>query len=398
MTRKMVEGDNGGWAARCCCQCHRYVRGQPRPRRGGGGGRERLLADFGWRFHLGHANDPALDFGYGRGNAFAKSAASFRRRSRQSGDHPDRSRRGRWTPSICRTTGRSSCRSSSDRGANAHGAKPLGRKYPETSVGWYRRTFDIPASDAGRRIAIEFDGVFRDAIVVLNGHYIGRNLSGYAPFRFDVTDLSTRHAPRPAANVLVVRVDATESEGWFYEGAGIYRHVWLVKTAPLHVAQWGTFVTAECRPGAATVSIRTRGRRTTRMPPERARRLDDSSTRAARRSRRSTSAPVVDARVGTADGEQHVVDRAAGAVVARRRRTCTSSSTRQVRKVRRVDGSESRIPTRRRSASARSRFDADKGFFLNGKPVKIKGMCNHQDHAGVGAGLPDACSTSASRS
>ncbi len=101
--------------------------------------------------------------------------------------------------------------------------------------------FDIPAADAGRRIAIEFDGVFRDCIVTLNGHYLGGNLSGYAPFRFDVTDF----ANYGDKNVLVVRVDATQHEGWFYEGAGIYRHVWLTKTSPVHVAHWGTFVRSE---------------------------------------------------------------------------------------------------------------------------------------------------------
>jgi beta-galactosidase len=68
---------------------------------------------------------------------------------------------------------------SDSRELNEHGAYPLSRAYPETSIGWYRRTFDIPATDAGRRIAIHFDGVFRDAMVMLNGHYIGRNLSGY---------------------------------------------------------------------------------------------------------------------------------------------------------------------------------------------------------------------------
>src|SRR5262249_34666077 len=140
-----------------------------------------------------------------------------------------------------------------DRGLNAHGAKPLGRAYPDTSIGWYRRTFDIPASDARRRIAIEFDGVFRDCIVILNGHFVGRNLSGYAPFRFDVTDLVTYGGK----NALVVRVDATEYEGWFYEGAGIYRHVWLEKTAPLHVAPWGTFVTSEVNEQAAVLTLRT---------------------------------------------------------------------------------------------------------------------------------------------
>jgi len=221
-------------------------------------GRERLLADFGWRFHLGHANDPALDFGYGRGNAFAKSGSVIPGGGR---GNPGLAQAAfddsQWTAVDLPHDWAIDLPFISDRGANAHGAKPLGRTYPETSIGWYRRTFDIPATDLGRRIAIEFDGVFRDAIVILNGHYIGRNLSGYAPFRFDVTDFITYGGK----NVMIVRADATESEGWFYEGAGIYRHVWVEKTAPLHVAHWGTFVRldapAQVSSAGATVTVQT---------------------------------------------------------------------------------------------------------------------------------------------
>ena len=73
------------------------------------------------------------------------------------------------------------------------------------------------------------------------------------PFAYDITDV----ANYGGKNVLVVRVDATESEGWFYEGAGIYRHVWLVKTDPLHVPQWGTFVTSEVKESGAVVTVKT---------------------------------------------------------------------------------------------------------------------------------------------
>jgi len=69
-----------------------------------------------------------------------------------------------------------------------HGGKPLGRNYPETSIGWYRKAFELPESDAAKRITVEFDGMFRNAMVILNGLYLGKNLSGYAPFHFDLTD------------------------------------------------------------------------------------------------------------------------------------------------------------------------------------------------------------------
>src|SRR5437870_10659694 len=147
---------------------------------------ERLLLDFGWRFQLGHADDAAKDFGLGarrRELQFAKS--------------------GGFLP-VTRTNFDDSGWRSIDLPHDwavelpfkeapvlfNHGAKPIGREYPETSIGWYRRVFTIPASDAGKRIAVEFDGVFRDCIVMFNGHYIGENFSGYVPFRFDLTDFA----------------------------------------------------------------------------------------------------------------------------------------------------------------------------------------------------------------
>ena len=337
-------------------------------------GRERLLADFGWRFHLGHADDIAKDFGYGRGGAFAKSGSLIGGRGSVTQATFDDSS---WTSVDLPHDWAIDLPFSDDRGLNEHGAKPLGRAFPDTSVGWYRRTFDIPASDAGRRIAIEFDGVFRDCIVILNGHFVGRNLSGYVPFRFDVTDLVTYGGK----NALVVRVDATEYEGWFYEGAGIYRHVWLDKTAPLHVAHWGTFVRSAAA-GVGTVSIATD--------------VQNDADAAA-----------------TCRVVSKIVD-AAGAAIAtltsapvsvpewgRQTVTQTTSITRphlwsledpHLYKVltsittaggASVDAYETPFGIRTVT------FDADKGFVLNGKSVKLKGTCNHQDHAGVGAGLPD---------
>ncbi len=135
----------------------------------------------------------------------------------------------------------------------AHGGKPLGRNCPKTSIGWYRRRFDVPAEDKGMRISFEFDGVFRDCFVVSNDFLLGRNFSGYSPFSFDVTDF----VEYGGTNLIEVRVDATLNEGWYYEGAGIYRHTWLTKTQPLHVAQWGTTVRSEIRGAGAEVTIET---------------------------------------------------------------------------------------------------------------------------------------------
>src|SRR5690242_12210898 len=202
----------------------------------GGSPRERLLLDANWKFHLGDADDVARDFGYGGNEAFAKVGGSlFPGPSRQDFDD------SQWRSVSLPHDWAVELPFVNEKRLLGHGYKPLGREHPDTSIGWYRRVFELPAEDAGRRIAIEFDGIFRDAMVVLNGHYLGRNLSGYVPFACDVTTV----ANFGGRNVLVVRVDATEYEGWFYEGAGIYRHVWLVKTHPVHVPRWGVVVRSE---------------------------------------------------------------------------------------------------------------------------------------------------------
>src|SRR5450755_3047240 len=184
--------------------------------------REQLLFDFDWKFCFGHGTDPAQDLGFSFGQSdFSKTGdfkfakAGFDVSKWRALDLPHDW--GVELPFVHDDAG------SGDAQIRSHGYKPLGRRYPETSVGWYRREFEIPASDVGRRSWIEFDGVFRDALVFVNGCFIGRNNNGYAPFRFDLTDFLAYGAK----NYIVVRVDASYGDGWFYEGAGIYRHVWL---------------------------------------------------------------------------------------------------------------------------------------------------------------------------
>jgi beta-galactosidase len=337
----------------------------------GGAGREHLLLDFGWRFHLGHADDPAKDFGLGsNAGTFAKSGgfvapanADFDDSSWQKVDLPHD-----WAIEL----GFENARELTD-----HGSYPLGRNYPATSIGWYRRVFDLPAADAGKRIALEFDGVFRNSIVVFNGHYLDTVMSGYAPFSFDVTDWATFGGK----NVLLVRTDATLGEGWFYEGVGIYRHVWLTKTNPVHVAHWGTFVRAEVRPGAATVKITTE--------------VDNhsDSTRACR---------VVSRILGPGGSAVATVTASPISIPAWSRREFEQQvavngpalwsieEPNLYRLLTTVEAAGAPVDHYETPFGIRSaRFDADKGFFLNDKPVKIKGTCNHQDHGGVGSALPD---------
>ena len=123
-------------------------------------------------------------------------------------------------------------------------------------IGWYRRTFHAPAAWQGRRVSIEFDGVYQHAVVYLNGHRLGTQPYGYTSFQFDLTSDLDFASP----NVLAVRVDnSAQPNSRWYSGSGIYRHVRIVVTGTTHVARWGVFVsTVEASNRSARVSVCTR--------------------------------------------------------------------------------------------------------------------------------------------
>jgi beta-galactosidase len=333
--------------------------------------RERLLLDFGWRFHFGHANDPQRDFGYGAGEEFAKTGDFLRGPSK-----PDFDDSG-WMAVDLPHDWVVALPFENDPALVSQGFKPIGRSYPATSIGWYRRVFDLPAADDGRRLSLEFDGVFRDAVVALNGVFLGRNLSGYAPFSFDISEFATYGG----RNVLLVRADATEHEGWFYEGAGIYRHVWLVKTAPVHVPQWGTCVTSEVRDATATLTITTQVENAGGEAPVcrvRSTVLDPAGKAVA-------SAATAPERLAAYSGRQ-VTQR----VTVPHPALWSVGRPQLYRLVTVIDAGGREVDRTETPFGIRTiRFDADRGFFLNGERVELKGTCNHQDHAGVGSALPD---------
>ena len=165
--------------------------------------REQLLFDFGWKFQFGNGCDPSkdLDFAINQ-DAFAKTGDfKFARVGYDDSKWRSLNLPHDWAVELPFVR---------DDELQSHGYKPLGRRYPETSIGWYRREFDIPASDAGRRIAVEFDGAFRDILLFVNGCFIGRNDNAYAPFRFDITDF----VAIGGRNCIVVRADASYGAGW----------------------------------------------------------------------------------------------------------------------------------------------------------------------------------------
>jgi beta-galactosidase len=332
--------------------------------------REHLLFDFGWKFQMGHGTDPARDLGFGKGQGDFAKTGDF---GFSKGKFDD----SKWRELDLPHDWGVELPFVRDEEQNSHGFKPLGRRYPETSVGWYRREFEIPASDQGRRISVEFDGAFRSVIVFVNGCFVGRNDNGYAPFHFDLTDFLAIGQK----NYLVARVDASFGDGWFYEGAGIYRHVWLTKTDSLHLGKWESTVRSAINGSTATLTLGTvvqnEGKQAesakvswqifdaagktvaTAEAPAQSIAVDGAATYAA-------TAKLANAALWSVD-EPNLYS----AIV-------TVESTGKARDAERVSFGV-------RTAT----FDADKGFFLNGKSIKIQGTCNHQDHAGVGAALPD---------
>jgi beta-galactosidase len=345
----------------------------PETASGQGGPRERLLLDFGWRFHFGHANDATKDFGFGSGRSggFQKTGG-FLAPSNLTYDDSD------WTPVDLPHDWAIRLPFKDDPALASKGSYPLGRDYPETSVGWYRRVFDVPAADAGRRITIEFDGSYRDTMVVFNGNYVGRHTGGYDPFSFDLTDFALPGQP----NVLLVRVDATLSDGWFYEGAGIYRHVWLVKTAPVHVKKWGTLATAKIAPGQAAISVRTEIENHGKAPAA----VKVTSTildPAGKEVAKASSSP---AQIGVLS--EHGYEQQ----LTVRQPALWSLEQRNLYKLVTEIDSGGAVTDRyeTRFGIRDIKFDAEQGLLWNGKPVKVKGTCNHQDHAGLGVALPDA--------
>ena len=332
--------------------------------------REQLLFDFGWKFSLGNADDPARDLGLGMGQRdFAKQGfLVFARPEFDDSAWRTLNLPQDWAEELPFVN---------DAMTRGHGYKPLGMRFPETSVGWYRREFEIPASDLGRRIVLEFDGAFRDVMVFANGCYIGRNDEGYTAFRFDLTDF-IRYGQQ---NCITVRVQASYGEGWFYEGAGIYRHLWLLKTDAVHLGRWDSTVRTELYGNSARLSLATIVENQNFKPVSasvswrilNAQGKTVATARSAPRSVPSRGSAAFNASALVANSALWSVDapNLYSAVIS-------------------VEAGGKVLDADRVTFGVRSVvFDPDKGLLLNGKPIKIQGMCVHQDHAGVGVALPD---------
>jgi beta-galactosidase len=357
----------GGWAAGmafgllalCAGPCQAEARGQAPAHPA----REVLSLDRGWLFHLGDIPFPKIveqEQTYRNakaGNAGGAAATRYNDAAWRKLDLPhDWAVEGPFDPK-----------------------ENVSQGYRPRGIGWYRRYLRVDEADRGRHVELQFDGIATNATIWVNGTVVHHNWSGYTASRIDLTPF-LRYGN--ALNTIAVRVDAETMEGWWYEGAGIYRHAWLVKTDPVHVPTDGVHATPrQDRQGNWSVPVEVRlansGKEAAQVEVEV--RLTDPDGRTVARKSGSARVAVL--------GEASV---ALPLAVARPKlwspaRTNLYKVTTTVRQAgRTVD--QVALHTGFRSI----RFDPAQGFFLNGEHMKLQGVCIHQDHAGVGVALPDA--------
>ena len=253
-----------------------------------------------------------------------------------------------------------------------------GGGYLPTGVGWYRKHFNLPKSALSKSVWIEFDGVYQNSDVWINGNHLGHYPNGYMSFYYDLAPYI-----RPGENIISVRVDnSLQPNTRWYSGSGIYRHVWLNIANPLHVAQWGTYIsTPQVDSSSATIDIKTE--------------IDNNS---------SVSKNVV---------LRSVIVDPKGNEIARSESPVSISSKNQTKVEQKITVAQPALwslvsPTlynvhlmvldKGKSIDAINasfgirdiRYDANKGFLLNGERVKMNGVCLHHEAGSVGAAVPEA--------
>lgn len=335
--------------------------------------RKKINLDDNWKFHFGHAANPEKDFNYSTATIFSKSGGvwgniavdpRFKDSAWRTLDIPHD-----WAVELPFVN-------VNDPHVTSHGYKPVGGLFPETSIGWYRKHFTVAKADSGQRFQLQFDGIYRNAMIWVNNFFVGNNMSGYVGNAYDITDFVSFDRD----NVIVVRVDATQYEGWFYEGAGIYRHVWLNQYDNVHIAHDGVFAYSSIVSNKAVVNVETT--------------VQNQSP--------SSSTTTVSAYI--TDREGKIVSRAKDQPVSLKQNASATAisniSLVNFRQWSLEDPYLYRVVVEIRSNGKladkkiirygiRNIEIKTNGVFLNGKHIKLQGTNNHQDHAGVGSALPD---------
>jgi beta-galactosidase len=253
-------------------------------------------------------------------------------------------------------------------------------KLPWWGVAWYRKHFQAPASDAGRRVFLDIDGAMSHATVWLNGQQVGGWPYGYSSFRVELTGQL-----KPGFdNVLAVRIDNPPDSSRWYPGGGIYRNVWLVKTAPLHVAHNGIFVTTPVvSADSATIDIQTtvenQGAATEAQVSTAVYALDAAGRRSGPELARSKTSPLTK----TAAGREVML---AQSLQLNQPKLWSPRSPQRYVAVTQVFDKGQLVDTVETPFGVRTiAFDAARGFILNGERLAIQGVCMHHDLGALGA-------------
>lgn len=245
---------------------------------------------------------------------------------------------------------------------------------PATGVGWYRRKLHLPADQKGKRVYVEFDGVMSNAQVYLNGQYIGGRPYGYSSFSLDLTGLFSFGKD----NVLAVRVENKPEMSRFYTGAGIYRPVRLVCASPVHVAHWGTYVTTpQISSGKAVVNIETLVENFDEKV-DKVRLLTEIYDKEGKCVARTSS---------VRKGKEQPLRFLQNCTVSKPSLWSPDTPTLYTA-VSKVYVDDELCDTYRTDFGFRTlKFDKEKGFFLNGEWMKLKGVCLHHDLGPLGAAV-----------
>lgn len=247
-----------------------------------------------------------------------------------------------------------------------------------TGVGWYRKTFDVPKYDPEKKYSIEFDGVYMNSEVWVNDVYLGRHPYGYSSFSYDLTGLL-----KSKVNVIAVRVDnSKQPNSRWYTGSGIYRHVRLVETAKLHFEKWGIFYyTKSLEENAATIYLKTTVLNNNVSAIEEVIITNSILDQQGKEVASSKTSTIINANsYYTAEQETEVPLPKLWSVESPYLYTLKSTIS--------VNGEE--VDRMHRNMGIRTiEYDINKGFLLNGKQVKMKGVNLHHDGGAVGAAVPE---------
>ena len=249
--------------------------------------------------------------------------------------------------------------------------------YMPTGIGWYRKKFAVPAAWRGKVVVIEFDGVYQNSDVWINGHHLGHRPYGYVPFAYELTD----HLDFGGENVISVRVDnSLQTNCRWYSGSGIYRHTWLHVLNTVHVAQWGTLVACpRIRADAATVEVRTTVANSRGVAAQCSLMTEILDAHGVTVATLETS-QTISAGDSTSFDQQLTVANPNPWSPANPYLYSVRSTVRDQEIVADVYNTSFGV----REAA----FDAERGFLLNGQPIKLNGVCIHHEAGSVGAAVP----------